>query len=91
MLRLTKLLMGRTNALPIFHDDITHILQPKVPKYTILYINDVPICGPATTYQNDDGVFETISENSSIHCFIWEHFQNVNRIVQCMKYHTIQS
>ena len=81
-LRLTKLLMGWMNAVPIFHDDVTHILQPEVPKYTIPYIDDVPIRGPASTYQDDDGAFETIPENSGIHRFIWEHFQNVNRIVQ---------
>ena len=85
-LRLTKLLMGWTNAVPIFHDDVTHILQPEVPKYTIPYIDDVPIRGPASTYQDDDGAFETIPENSGIRCFIWEYFQNVNRIVQQMKY-----
>ena len=79
---LTKLPMEWTNAVPIFHDDITHILQPKVLKYAIPYINDVPIRSPASTYQNNDGAFETIPENSGIHHFVWEHFQNVNRIVQ---------
>ena len=73
---LTKLPMGWTNAVPIFHDNVTHILQPEVPKYTIPY--DVPVHSPASTYQNDDGVFETILENSGICRFIWEHFQNVN-------------
>ena len=78
MLRLTKLLMGWTNMVPIFHDNITHILQPEVPKYTIPYIDNVPIRGPTSTYQDNDRAFETIPENSGIHCFIWEHFQNVN-------------
>ena len=73
-----KLLMGWMNAVPIFHNDVTHILQPKVSKYTILCINDVPIHSPTSTYQNNDGVFKTILDNSNIHCFIWEHFQNVN-------------
>ena len=79
---LTKLPMGWTNVVPIFHDDVTHILQPEVPKYTIPYIDDVPIRSPASTYQDDDGAFETILENSGIQRFIWEHFQNVNRIVK---------
>ena len=86
VLCLTKLLMGWTNMVPIFHDNVTHILQPEVPRYTILYIDDVPVHSPTSTYQNNDGVFKTILENSGICCFIWEHFQNVNRIVQCMKY-----
>ena len=85
-LRLNKLPMRWTNAVPIFQDDVTHILQPEVPKYTIPYIDDVPVHGPASTYQNNDRVFETILENSSIQCFVWEYFQNVNQIVQCMKY-----
>ena len=83
---LTKLLMGWTNTVPIFHDNMTHILQPEVPQYMIPYIDDVPICGPATTYQAPDGTFKTILENSGIRHFIWEHFQNLNCIIQCMKY-----
>ena len=85
-LRLTKLPMGWMNAVPIFHDNVTHILQPEVPKYTILYIDNVLNHRPVSTYQDDDRAFETILENSGIRHFIWEHFQNVNRIVQCMKY-----
>ena len=42
-LHLTKLPMGWTNAVPIFHDDVMHILQPEVPQYMIPYIDDVPI------------------------------------------------
>ena len=51
----------------------------------IPYIDNVPIRGPAMTYQAPDGTFETILENSSIR-FVWEHFQNLNHIVQHMKY-----
>ena len=81
---LTKLSMDWTNAVPIFHNDI--ILQLEVPQYTIPYIDDMPICGPMTMYQAPNGTFETIPENSSIHHFVWEHFQNLNCIVQQMKY-----
>ena len=80
-LHLTKLPMGWTNAVPVFHDDVTHILQPEVPQFTIPYIDDVPVHGPTTAYQNDNGVFKTIPENSGIRHFIWEHFQNLNCIV----------
>ena len=83
-LHLTKLPMGWTNAVPIFHDDVTHILQLEVPQYTISYIKDVPIRGPATTYQATDGTFKTIPENSGIHHFVWEHFQNLNCIIQLL-------
>ena len=83
---LTKLPMGWTNMVPIFHNDVMHILQPEVPQYTIPYIDNVPIHGPAMTYQAANGTFETIPENSGIHRFVWKHFQNLNYIVQCMKY-----
>src|SRR5580704_11799519 len=78
--------MGWTNSVPIFHDDVTHILQPEVPHNTIPYIDDVPVKGPPTRYQNRDGTYETIPENSGIRRFVWEHFQILNRIVQRMKY-----
>ena len=45
-LHLTKLPMGWTNTVPIFHNDMMHILQPEVPQYTIPYIDDVPIVVP---------------------------------------------
>ena len=63
-LHLTKLPMGWTNTVPIFHDDVMHILQPEVPQYTIPYIDNVPIHGPAMTYQASNGTFKTILENS---------------------------
>ena len=49
-LRLTTLPMGWTNSVPIFHDDVTHILQDEIPHVTIPYIDDVPVRGPATRY-----------------------------------------
>ncbi|KAJ3499308.1 hypothetical protein NLJ89_g10112 [Agrocybe chaxingu] len=85
-LRLTTLPMGWTNSVPIFHDDVTHILRPEIPHVTIPYIDDVPVKGPPTRYIQPDGSFEVIPENPGIRRFVWEHFQNLNRIVQRMKY-----
>jgi len=85
-LRLVTLPMGWTNSVPIFHDDVTYILQPEIPEVTIPFIDDVPIKGPASKYRNSDGTYETIPENSGIRRFVWEHFQNLNRVVQRMKY-----
>ena len=84
--RLTTLPMGWTNSVPIFHDDVTHILQPEIPHCMQPYIDDVPVKGPATQYLKEDGKPETIKENPGIRCFVWEHFQDLNRIVQRMKY-----
>jgi hypothetical protein len=31
-------------------------------------------------------MFETIPEKLGIWCFVWEHFQNLNRVAQRLKY-----
>jgi hypothetical protein len=85
-LRLVTLPMGWTNSVPIFHDDVTFILQPEIPDFTIPYIDDVPVKGPRSQYELEDGTYETIPENANIRRFVWEHFKNVNCIVQQMKY-----
>ena len=78
--------MGWTNSVPIFHEDVTFILQPEILHTTIPYIDDVLIRGLATRYINDDGSYETHPDNAGIRRFVWEHFQNMNRVVQRMKY-----
>ena len=84
--RLVTLPMGWTNSVPIFHEDVTYILQPEIPHTTIPYIDDVPIRGPATRYITEDGSYETHPDNPGIRRFVWEHFQGLNRVVQRMKY-----
>ncbi|KAJ3473343.1 hypothetical protein NLI96_g13043 [Meripilus lineatus] len=84
-MRLVTLPMGWTNSVPIFHDDVTYILQDEIPEFTIPYIDDVPVRGPASRYLLDNGEYELVP-NSQIRRFVWEHFENLNRIVQRMKY-----
>ena len=85
-LRLVTLPMGWTNSVPIFHDDVTFILQPESPDVTVPFIDDVPIKGPKSRYMLADGSYEKIPENLGIRRFVWEHFQNLNQVVQRMKY-----
>jgi hypothetical protein len=85
-MRLTTLPMGWTNSVPIFHEDVTKILQPEIPHVTRPYIDDVPIKGPASRYILPNGEAERIPENPDVRRFFWEHMQDVNRIVQRMKY-----
>ena len=85
-LRLVTLPMGWTNSVPIFHEDVTHILRDEIPDFTEPYIDDVPIRGPKTRYELEGGGYEVIPENPGIRRFVWEHMTNVNRIVQRMKY-----
>ena len=85
-LRLVTLPMGWTNSVPIFHNDVTHILQPEIPHTTVPYIDDVLLHSPADQYLLANGSEEWIAENLGICRFIWEHFQGVNHVVQCTKY-----
>jgi len=85
-LRLVTLRMGWTNSVPIFHDDVTYILQEEIPEVMVPYIDDVPCRGPVTRYELPGGKYETIPENKGIRCFVMEHFENVNRVVHRMKY-----
>ena len=85
-LRLVTLPMGWTNSVPIFHEDVCFILRDEIPHVTVPYIDDVPLKGPKSRYLDANGNFETIPENPGIRRFIWEHFLNLNRIVQRMKY-----
>lgn len=39
-----------------------------------------------TKYELEGGGYETIAENKRIKHFVWEHLNNVNRVVQCIKY-----
>jgi hypothetical protein len=85
-LHIVTLPMGWTNSVPILHDDVTYILQPEVPHITIPYIDDTPVKGPKSEYRTIGGSYETIPENPAIRRFVWEHFENLNRVVECMKY-----
>jgi len=71
---------------PIFHDDVTYILRDEIPKYTLPYIDDVLIRGPKTRYKLLGGRVETLDRNPGIRRFVFEYLENVNRILQRMKY-----
>jgi hypothetical protein len=66
--------------------DINYILREEIPLFIVPFIDDVTVKGPVTRYVNPDGTYETISKNTGICCFVWEHLANVNRISQCLKY-----
>jgi hypothetical protein len=84
--RLTSVPMGWLNSVPIFHADVTYTLQDEIPDVTIPFLDDAPIKGPPTRYEQPDGSYKTYPDNPGIHRFVWEHFQNLNRIVQRIKY-----
>ena len=84
--RLTSIPMGYTNSMQIQHGDLTYILQDEIPHVTKPFVDDCPCKGPKTRYELPDGTFETIPENSGIRRFIWEHVQNINRVIQRVKH-----
>ena len=84
--RLTCIPMGYTNSVQIFHGDTTFILQDEIPTVTEPFIDDIPVKGPDSRYENEDGTYQTIPENPGIRRFVWEHLQNVNRVIQRIKH-----
>ena len=84
--RLTSILMGNTNLMQIFYRDTMFLLQEGIPDITIPFVDDIPVKGPLTRYKIGEKTYETIPENKGIQCFIWEHLQNVNRVIQRVKH-----
>jgi hypothetical protein len=83
--RLTYLPQGWTNAVAIFHDDVTFILASEIPDKVCTFVDNCAIKGPPSHYETDDGGYETIPENPGIRRFIWEHLQDVHRILHCLR------
>jgi hypothetical protein len=79
--RLTTLPMGWTNAVAIFHEDVTFILEPEIPHVAWPFVDDCSIKGPATHFKTADGGYETLLENADIRKFIWQHLLDVHRIL----------
>lgn len=80
--RLTSIPMGYTNSMQIQHGDTTFLLQDEIPHVTQPFIDDIPVKGPTTRYELPRGGYQTIPENDGIRRFVWEHLENVNRVIQ---------
>ena len=57
------------------------ILQPEIPHIANIFIDDLPIQGPKTQYLDANGKPEVLKANPGIRRFIWEHAQDVHRIM----------
>ena len=79
--RLTSLPMGFTNAPAEFQACMMYILQDEVPDIAGVFIDDIPIKGPATHYLNSEGKPEVLPENPGIRRYMWEHLNDVHRIL----------
>ena len=58
--------MGWTNAVPIFYNDVAHVLKEETPHVTDPYIDNVGVKGPKTRYKQPNGTYETVPENPGI-------------------------
>jgi hypothetical protein len=79
--RCTVLPQGSTNAIAIFHGNVTFLLEPEIPHVAKPFLDDTAIKGPASRYETLEGGYETIPDNDGIRRFVWEHLNNVHRII----------
>ncbi|KNZ73226.1 hypothetical protein J132_00618 [Termitomyces sp. J132] len=72
--------MGWTNSVPIFHNDITFILQLEIPHNVLSFINDVGTKGPKD-WKIVDGKPTKHPTNPNVCLVLWEFFLNPNSLL----------
>ena len=60
---------------------MSFILQDEIPHIANIFIDDLPIKGPISRYEDQYGHPEVLLENPGIRRFIWEHANDVHRII----------
>jgi len=85
LLQITSLPTGFTNSPAEFQKCMVIILKDEIPHVANIFIDDLPIKGPKTQYPDIHGKPKTIPENPGIRQFIWEHAQDVHRIMHKVK------
>jgi hypothetical protein len=85
LLRITSLPQGFTNSPAEFQKCMVFILRDEIPDVANIFIDDLPIKGPATQYLDEKGNPETIPDNPGIRRFIWEHANDVHRVMHRVK------
>ena len=81
VLRIVSLPMGYTNSPTEFQACMMFILQDEVPDKAGVFIDDIPIKGPPTKYLGPDGQPARLPQNPGIRRYIWEHLNDVHRIL----------
>jgi hypothetical protein len=85
LLQITSLPTGFTNSPAEFQKCMAIILKEEMPEVANIFIDDLPIKGPKTQYLDSNGKPEVLPENPNIRRFIWEHAQDVHRIMHKVK------
>ena len=81
VLRIVSLPMGYTNSPAEFQACMMFLLQDEVPEKAGVFIDGIPIKGPATKYLTASGTEESIPQNPGIRRYVWEHLNDVHRIL----------
>ena len=79
--RLTSLPMGYANSPAEFQACMLFLLQDEMPEVAGVFVDDIPIKGPTSRYLGPDGEPETLAENPRIRRYIWEHLNDLHRIL----------
>ena len=81
-LRIVSLPMGFTNSPAEFQACMMFILKEEVcNRKAGVFIDDIPVSGPESQYLDESGKPEVLSENPGIRRFIWEHLNDLHRIL----------
>ena len=79
LLQLTSLPTGFTNSPSEFQECMVFIFNDEIIKQVMnVFINDAPICGPLSTYPDENGNPAVLLERPQIKCYIWEHAIDLN-------------
>ena len=84
MLHLTSLPTGYTNSPAEFQECMLFILKDELAIADV-FIDDLPIKGPTSIYPDRNGNPSTLPENPGIRKYIWEHANDVHRIMHRIK------
>lgn len=81
VLRITSLPMGFTNSPAEFQACMVFLLQDEIPEVAGVFIDDIPIKGPVSRYLDKEGNEEKMKENPNIRRFMWEHLNDLHRVL----------
>jgi hypothetical protein len=85
-LRNTRLPQGLTNAMAIFHGDVTFILEPEIPNIAKPFLDDTMVMGPRSHYETPEGGYKTTLNNPGIRSFVQEHLSDVHWVLHRLGY-----
>ena len=81
LLRITSMPTGYTNSPAEFQKCMVYILKDEIPDKANVFIDDLPIKGPKSCYPDEHGKPAVLAENPGIRKFVWEHMNDVHRIM----------